>query len=415
MRRVAYFLIRNWPLKLAAVLLATVLYSGLVLGQNVRTWTGVLTVQADAPPIGATLLSTLDPVTQVRYRAPLDVSVVSPDTFRANVDLSRVRPAAGGPPTDVTVTVTSVDIRVQVVDFQPRTIQVRLDPVGSRTMPVTVDLGTVPDGLNLGPPQTEPSSVTIRGGTSNIEQVSSVLARVAVDASALNIDREFELVPVDANGNQVANVQVEPERARVRIAVARELATRTLPVVPQVTGQLSPGYRISSITVEPLVVTVSGEASIVTQLETAMTEPIDLSGRTRDVEATVRIALPAGVSVSGGDLVRVIVTVAEETGTRTFQVGLTMEGDGQAISYSLQDSSVQVTLAGPTATLDAVDPTSLLATVDVLSVPATTGEYLVPVVFEPPEGLAVIAISPDEVVLAVVQLATTSEPTPAPQ
>ena len=39
-RRVTDFLLRNWPLKLGAIILATVLYSGLVLGQNVRTWTG---------------------------------------------------------------------------------------------------------------------------------------------------------------------------------------------------------------------------------------------------------------------------------------------------------------------------------------------------------------------------------------
>ena len=90
MRRVANFLLRNWPLRLGAILLATVLYSGLVLGQNVRTWTGDLPVDAIRPPAGATLLSDLDPVTVIRYRAPLDVGVLSPDSFRATVDLSRI-------------------------------------------------------------------------------------------------------------------------------------------------------------------------------------------------------------------------------------------------------------------------------------------------------------------------------------
>ena len=87
-----------------------------------------------------------------------------------------------------------------------------------------------------------------------------VVARVPIDASALNIDREVDLVAVDSNGNQVPDVEIEPQRARVRIAVARELANRTLPVVPAVVGEPAPGYRIASVTVEPLVVTVSGEA-----------------------------------------------------------------------------------------------------------------------------------------------------------
>ncbi|MEX2547094.1 MAG: CdaR family protein, partial [Chloroflexota bacterium] len=268
MRRVADFLIRNWPLKLGAILLATVLYSGLVLGQNVRTWTGVLPVEAPDPPAGATLLSELPPITLVRFRAPLDVGVLSPDSFRATVDLSDVEARAGGPPEDVAVSVEAVDRRVQVIDFQPRVVQVHLDPVLERELPVTIDLGAVPEGLNVGPPQTGPSVVTIRGASSRVEQVSQVVARVTIDASALNIDREVELVPMDVNGNQVPNIEIDPSRARVRIAIARELANRTLPVVPQLTGQPAPGYRITSVTVDPLVVTVSGEEATVTRLET---------------------------------------------------------------------------------------------------------------------------------------------------
>ena len=53
MRRVADLIFRNWPLKLGAVVLATILYSGLVLGQNVRTWTGTLPVDVIRPPAGA--------------------------------------------------------------------------------------------------------------------------------------------------------------------------------------------------------------------------------------------------------------------------------------------------------------------------------------------------------------------------
>ena len=216
MRRVADFLIRNWPLKLAAVLLATVLYSSLVLGQNVRTWTGTLPVDGIRPPAGATLLSDLDPVEWVRYRAPLDVGVVSPDSFRATVDLSRVEPTAGGEPVDVPITVIALDQRIQIVDYQPRSVSVRLDPVATKLVAVTVNLGTVPDGLDLGTPQIEPSSVTVRGASSRVDQVTTVVARVSIDASALNVDREFDLFAVDSNGNQVPNVQIEPQRARIQ-------------------------------------------------------------------------------------------------------------------------------------------------------------------------------------------------------
>ncbi len=133
------------------------------------------------------------------------------------------------------------------------------------------------------------------------------MARVPIDASALNIDREVDLIAVDVNGNQVPNMEIQPERARVRVAVAQELATRTLPVVPQLVGEPAPGYRITSVTVEPLVITVSGEAATVSALRLAPTAPIDVD---RSDDPTWRrwspLSFPPTCRVSGSDQVRVV-------------------------------------------------------------------------------------------------------------
>jgi YbbR domain-containing protein len=406
-RRVTDLLFGNWPLKLGAILLATVLYSGLVLGQNIRTWTGTVPVDPIRPPTGATLIVDLDPVTLIRYRAPLDVGVLSPDSFRATVDLSLVD-ARASTTTDIPVTVIALDQRVQIVDYQPRVIQVQLDPVAERDLPITVTLGAVPDGLSVGPPQIDPSTATIRGASSRVDSVSAVVARVTIDASALNVDRDFELVPLDANGNQVPNIEIDPQRARIRIAVARELANRSLPVVPQLIGQPAPGYRITSVTVDPLVVTVSGEASTVTPLETAMTEPIDIANRSRDIEATVGFALPSGVSVAGGDTVHVVITIAEQTGSQIFVMGYGVSGTQCECIYEYPKLAVNVTLGGSVVTLATLDTTTLAATADVSGL--TAGSHSVPLSFSPPDGLEVIDISPAEVTINVV----TATPVPGP-
>lgn len=399
MRRIGNFLLRNWPLRLGAILLATVLYSGLVLGQNVRTWTGELPVDAIRPPAGATLLSDLDPVTIIRYRAPIEVGALSPDSFRATVDLSRVDARPGGPAQPVPVTVVALDQRIQIVDYQPQQLEVRLDPVEVRQMPVTVTLGSVPEGLNVGPPQTEPSSVTVRGASSRVDSVSTVVARVAIDASALNVDREIDLVAADGNGNQVPNVEIEPARARVRIAVARELANRTLPVVPQLVGNPAAGHRITSVVVEPLVVTVSGEEVIVTRLESAPTEPLDIEGRTTDLEAMVGLALPDDISVSGSDQVRMILTIAPAQGSQTFRAGVVLDGEDPNLIYSLATSQVAVTFGGTLVDLDTLDAGQLQATVDVAGL--DPGTHIVAVEVAPPADLQLIAVSPEQTAITV--------------
>jgi len=407
-RRAVDFLLRNWPLKLGAIVLSTVLYSGLVLGQNVRTWTGQVPVDAIRPPEGATLLNELEPVTVIRFRAPIDVGVLSPDSFRATVDLSQVQAESGGPPVPVPITVTALDQRVQIVDFQPREEQVQLDPVTSREMPVTVMLGTVPDTITVGPPQVDPQTVTLRGASSRVNAVSAVVARVAIDASALNVDRDIDLVAVDANGNQVPNVEIDPQRAHVTIAVAQQLATRTLPVVPQLTGAPAPGYKVTSVTVDPLVVTVSGEASTVSTLDTAQTQPIDLTGRTADLEAQVGLALPGGVTVSGTDNVRVNLTITQDTGTQTYSTGVTLQNEQPGLTYTLPVDHVNVTLGGPTAGLASFDPTQLAAAADVTGL--GPGDHVVQLSFQTPLGMNLVSIDPSEI---TVMISTPSSPAPS--
>ena len=409
MRRALQFLLHNWPLKLGAILLAVVLYSGLVLGQNVRTWTGSVPVDAIRPPVGATLLNSLDPVHEIRYRAPLDVGVLSPDSFRATVDLSRVQAEAGGPPVTVAISVIALDQRVQIVDYQPREVQIQLDPVKALDLPVTVTLGTVPDGLTIGPPQVDPSTVTVRGASSRVDAVTAVVARVAIDASALNIDRTVDLVAVDANGNPVPNIELDPQRVRVRIAVARQLATRTLPVVPMLSGTPADGYRITSVSVEPLVVTVSGEEATVSHLDNAPTSVIDISGRTSDLEAEVDLALPDGVAVTGSDRVRVVLTIALETGSATFQVGITLAGAEPTLTYTVASQHVLLTLSGSLATLQGVDATRLVATANVTGL--TPGVRDVPITVDAPAGLQVVSKSPTSVSVLISAPPATPAPT----
>jgi YbbR domain-containing protein len=410
-RRAAAFLLRNWPLKLGAVLLATVLYAGLVLGSNVRTWKGEIPIDAIRPPAGATLLSDLPPVTEVSYRASLDVGVLSPDSFAATVDLSRVTATAGGPPQTVPVTLIALDQRVQVVDYEPHQVQVQLDPVTTKQMPVTVDLGAVPPGITVGTPQIDPSAVTVRGASSRVASVASIVARVTIDASALNIDQTVDLLAVDNNGNQVPNVELDPNVARVRVAVARQLANRTLPVVPQIVGEPAPGYRITAVVVTPLVVTVSGEEATVTQLESALTQPIDVSGRSSDLDAMVGFALPDGVTVAGSDQVSVSLTIAEATGSESFRVAVQVVNGQPDLAYAPEFGSVDVTLAGPLRLLDQLNPATLVATLDVGGL--GVGSSTVTPAFTPPDGLVVAAFNPTQVTVDV-SVPGSATPTPGP-
>ncbi len=396
MARLVRFLFRNWPLKLGAVTLASVLYAGLVVSQSVRVWPGPVQIQPVNQPVGAFLFEELGAVTEIRYTALPEVAArVTGTDFRATVDLRGVQPRPGGVPSFVPVHVLALDPGIQVVDFRPQLVAVRLDPIIARTVPVTVDRGPVPAGLALGEPELETARVAVRGASSLVQNVREAVARVLIDPNAINVDADVQLIAVDARGNAVQPLDIEPEEIHVRIRVERQQSTRLLPVVPRFGGVLPPGYEARAVTVAPPVVAVRGDGVRLAQLESVPTQVIGLAGRTRDLAVNVGLVLPPGISVVEPARVRVSVDVVPQRGSRSFTAGLTLAGAQPDRTYRLAAPSVLVTLAGTLSALQRLDTAALAASVDVSRLDLGTRELRVTV--RPPRGTAVVSISPSRV------------------
>jgi len=410
--RLTGLITHNWPLKVAAIALATVLYAGLALSQNARVWPGRVPIEAVNQPTGAFLLENLGDVTSIRYYAPADVaSRISSSDFQAVVDLATVTPVQGGAPVSVPVEVIALDPRIKVLDYTPDRVAVRLDPVITRTVPITVDRGTIPVGLEIGDPVLSAQTAAVRGASSLVERVETVSARVAIDPTGINVDGEVDLVALDARGDAVAPVDIEPDRVHVTIIVGRESASRSLPVAPDLSGAPAAGWSVRSVTVEPPVVTIRGPLEAVAAMTSIPTVPISLAGRTTDLTATVDLVAPAGVEVIDGAQVRVTVVIAADRGSRSFGVGLRPTGAVEGRTYALSVPDVLVTLGGTSAALDAVDPTKLSASVAVGGL--EPGSHAVKVVFKAPDGTSLVAISPATVTV-VVAAPSSATPSPSP-
>ena len=145
MRHAVAFVVRNWPLKLAAIVLASLLYAGLIVSASAETFQGRIPIQILNQPEDTFILGDLEDVRTVRYLAlGTDRPQVASSTFSATIDLSNMKAVAGAPPVSVPVVVTSVDPALQIIDFSPSRVAVRLDPLVTREVPVRVDLSPVP-------------------------------------------------------------------------------------------------------------------------------------------------------------------------------------------------------------------------------------------------------------------------------
>ena len=407
--RVVRFIVRNWPLKIGAVLLAAILYTAMVVLQTTSAWPGAIAIDPVNQPTTGYLVrpNPMPTVTGIRYIAPPDVPI-SQSSFRATVDLSTVKPSESD--TLVRVKLEADDQRIQIIDYQPQQISVQLDPVIHKQVIVQVFEGNPPSGLQPGAPVLNVQAVDVSGAASYVRRVAYAQAAVRIDASGLDVDEDVDLVARDASDVQVENVTLNPRTVHVQIQVGSQLRTETVPVKPVTTGTQAAGYNITSIDMKPSIVSVQGQADALALLKgMANTKPISISGATHDVTVDVGLDLPSGVT-SDTASVSITVHLASPTASRSVSVGVVPAGARSDRIYTLSTPSVIVTLSGATATLNAFDTSTLVGTVSVGSL--DVGTHTVNITVVVPAGINAAPISPAQITVTVAGVPTPVPPSP---
>jgi YbbR domain-containing protein len=418
MTRALRFILHNWPLKLAAVALASLLYGGLVLSQTTQPFSDPVPIRIANPPANVIVLSNLGSVTRISYVAPPNLGLrIDSTTFGATVDLSTVQPT--GQAVSVRVTVKAVDDRIQVLDFEPEEILLTIDRLGSKEVPIEAILQPLPSGLDAGDPILENETAIVSGPQSVVSTVVNVQAEVSIDATGVDVNELVPLIPIDVNGDRLGaeeRIDVEPAVVRVRVPVFTDRRTKSLPVTPVITGTPIAGFEVASVSVDPPVVNVEGDANDLAGLERLDTAPVVVTGTSSELVQEVGLVLPPGVQAFGGSTVSVTVRLRPVTETRTYSAGLILVGERPDRRYELSTDRVLVTIAGSVAELDRLATTSLALTVDVTGL--DPGTRTVAISANLTTGLTLLDVSPNpvEVTVSIVEAlpGPTAGPSPAP-
>jgi YbbR domain-containing protein len=413
MTRALRFILHNWPLKLAAIALASLLYGGLVLSQTTQPFTDPVPIRIPNPPANVIVLSNLGSVTRISYVAPPDLGLrVDSSTFEASIDLADVEPT--GEAVSVDVTVEATDDRIQVLDFQPRVISVTLDRLGSLAVPIEAVLQPLPSGLDAGDPILEQDTAVVSGPASVVSTIVKVEAEVPVDATGVDINELIPLIPINAQGQRLGEaerLEVAPALVRVRVPVFTDRRTKSLPVTPVVTGTPAAGFDVASVTVDPPVVNVEGDANDLAGLEQLDTAPVIVTGASSELTLKVGLVLPPSVQAFGGGTVEVTVKLRPVNATRTYQAGLIVVGERPDRRYELSTDRVLVTIAGSVAELDRLGSQSLTLNVDVSGL--DPGTHSVALSANLTTGLSLIDVSPNPIDVTVSIVEAPPEPSPS--
>ncbi|HEX7124853.1 MAG TPA: CdaR family protein [Thermodesulfobacteriota bacterium] len=218
LRRVRRGLRENWQLKILAVVFAVVLWL-FVVGEREAEIGLIVPIDLRNIPSGTVVAADVEREAQVRVTGPQTrLASLSPDQVKVSVDVSGASPDH---PIRVRLTPSAVTLPsgINLVRLTPPEIEVRLDPITRRRVPVEASIVGAPEaGLEVKGWRVEPPAVDIVGGTEAVARIEAVRT-VDVDVAGAVADLERE-VPLEA---PAAGVRLDgPAVVQVQVRIGRD-------------------------------------------------------------------------------------------------------------------------------------------------------------------------------------------------
>ncbi len=326
--------------------------------------------------------------------------------FEATIDLLGL----GAGQHDVPVVVTTLLQDVAVLDRQPSSITVNLEEIAERQIRVrvrTLDEEFVPLGYVTRLPEANPEQVKISGPKSSLEKVVEAIIEVSVRDARDTVTKEDTPVLLDETGRRVRGLTITPETVSVSVVIERQGGYRDVAVRAAIEGSPASGYWVSNISVQPVLVTLWGEQSVIEALPGLVnTDAIDVSGATGDVMKRVGLDVPEGVLTlgegSGPQGVLVRISIQPLLGGRTIY-GAAVEIRGLRLGLTAQASpaTVDIILSGPLPALQEVEPEDVQVILSLVGLDRGTHKVTPIAILPEGLGLEVKSIVPDIVEVTI--------------
>ena len=377
----------NLMWKILSVVIAILMWSYIVSADSSITRTKVLS-SVDVSLSGQSVLQSRllavvmdedEALASVRVKVKVpqaNYARVTADSVSVELDLSRVRQTGRQE-----VELVGTTAYGEVVQITPSTLEVDIEPMDTRVVPVNVELQNQDeDKYYYVVSQSNPSQLTISGASSVVQRIAQAQALVNVEGmtSGRNVSVKYALL--DEEGNEVTQLVSKPTSSVMvglsidpiaRLSVDASIETAT-------TGTLPDGYRITRVEVQPETITVAGDPSLLGELDVLTFEQVNVTGRTQSFSTVATVnALDAMKYVSTRQ-VTVTVYIEEESQVARFEnVKLSVTGLKEGCRAELSDETVRVKATGAYSEMGQLTESHLLADVDLTGL--TPGEYDLPV------------------------------------
>lgn len=418
-------IIKNWGVKLIALLISIFLWAGLIAQDPTLTRektfenvvisvTGEDTMKRNGFIVVSDLQHLLNGAT-LRCDVPqLQYDTVTYSPFNARIDLSRIKTTGRQ---KVNVSTTNTSMYGSVKEVEPSSVTLTVEEYVTRyRIPVSVNIqGEVPEGFYATTPSLDPPMIAISGPKSQVEKV--VRAEVVLDLSQIPA-QEGEVrtaVPItlqDASGKKVTNKLIEMTSESVLLdSVVLEqtvYSTRTIPMadVALTSGTPARGYEVKQVTVTPAMVVAAGKASSLNAIDTLYSNTsVSVEGASESFTQRVSVRKPSELAYLSADSITVAVEIAPVITNKAYErQKVTVANLGEGLKATMVTNRANITVYGPMLWIESLRSAHMTLTVDASGLPA--GSYELPVLcsIENSEGQPVtVDINPAFIQVEIVE------------
>lgn len=337
------------------------------------------------------------PSVSIRVAGPaLALRDLDKHSLRASVDASRI----GAGQQRLPVRSEAIDPRVRVETVSPPTVFILIETSSEKNVPIIIrPVGAAPFGYSSGVPTTARDQAVVRGPTTMVDAVDAAVAEIDLSNATTSISELVPLIPIGSELLDASPLEMIPEEVRVEVAIAQQLAYKTVPVVPNVTGQVALGYQIVGLMADPASLTLVGQPSALEKVESVQIEQVDVTDASGDMAVKAEAVLESGIGLTRPQSIIVRVLVSPLEGSTTFTVGPRVVEAPPGAVLSLDPAQILVTVAGPLPTLRTIGASNIDVTVNAAEL--TNDALVVEPQIELPATLQLIGFEPEVITLRV--------------
>lgn len=389
----------NFFAKIFCLLLAIGLWLYVGIGQTRSAdFPGGVPLEVKNVPNGLVVVMNVDTVKVNVVTDAKTFSSLNADSFSAYLDLGAYTAGTY----DVKVTTTTTVANVQIVEVNPSTVTVNLEPKVSKQVPVNCLFDGIA-GIGMAPGQCtiDPSQVMVSGARSVVNNLTEATAKIHLQGETADFKKSVQLVSLDSQGNSIKNLTFSPVSVMATVPIVKASNVKTVGIKVNTSGQAADGFWISKIESTPSTVTITAADNQIGDINYIETESIDVSNLSKNKTVTTTLKSVSGVILMDKiNTVTVTLTVSKNQSTRQIDAGFKWQNLANNLKVTSADpSSVKVVVAATADQLLALNPGDITIMVDLTGFDSP-GTYSIDISranISSPTGVSVSSIVPSAI------------------